>query len=120
MRILVKDVDASYRFYKDLIGLAIDAPAGDGPSDERHVHAQFGSRDDESSFMLTIQAAGRDAPAPARIGFRVDDVDAMHERLTRAGTPVQRAVEDKPWGRSAVYLDPDGNVVSLIERQQPR
>jgi predicted enzyme related to lactoylglutathione lyase len=120
MRILVKDVDASYRFYRDLIGLDIEAPAGDGPNDERHVHAQFGSREDESSFMLTIQAAGRDAPAQARIGFAVDDVDAMHERLIRAGTQVQRAVEDKPWGRSAVYLDPDGNLISLIERQHTR
>ena len=58
---------------------------------------------------------------PARlieIGFVVTDLDAVDERLRAAGTTIVRAPEDLPWGRTAVYRDPDGNSVSLT--QSPR
>ena len=43
------------------------------------------------------------------------EVDAMFERLTRAGHPGSLKPYDAPWGqRYATVLDPDRNLVDLF------
>jgi len=112
----VDDIDESFRFYRDLVGLDIEAPSVDGPDDQRHTHALWGDRDDGSLLVLTLSARGTEEPSRSRLGFYVDGLDDAHQRLVDAGVQVRRAPEEMPWGRSAAYLDPDGNMVSLTER----
>ena len=46
--------------------------------------------------------------------FFVDDVNAEHERLARAGVPVLSPPTDRPWGERTLHVaDPDGYVVEL-------
>ena len=48
------------------------------------------------------------------MAFFVDDPDAEHERLQRAGVTVLAAPTDRPWGERTLHVsDPDGNVVEL-------
>jgi lactoylglutathione lyase len=48
------------------------------------------------------------------VAFFVDDPDAEHERLRRAGVQVLAPPTDRPWGERTLHLaDPDGNVVEL-------
>src|SRR6266850_8500481 len=42
-------------------------------------------------------------------------IDLVQARLIVAGTPVVRPPEQRPWGRTAAYRDPDENTVSLTE-----
>jgi predicted enzyme related to lactoylglutathione lyase len=45
----------------------------------------------------------------------VSDLGVTHERLVRAAVEVVAPPEQKPWGRTARYRDPDGNEVGLTE-----
>jgi uncharacterized glyoxalase superfamily protein PhnB len=56
------------------------------------------------------------APARPWIGVWVDDVDAMHRRVTAAGVEVQPP-EDKPYGvRMMTVTDPEGNEWGFMRR----
>jgi uncharacterized protein len=112
----VRDVDAAFRFYRDLIGLDIEPPVSDGPNDDRHTHAVWGSAEAGTRLLLTLRPAGGEPLSVARLGFDVTDIDARHITLTKAGTTVRRPPQDTSWGRTAAYVDPDGNVVSLVQR----
>jgi predicted enzyme related to lactoylglutathione lyase len=52
----------------------------------------------------------------AQIAFRVDDLDAAHDRAVAAGAQVLHGPERQPWGTSARYEDADGNVIELTQR----
>ncbi len=46
--------------------------------------------------------------------FRVDDVDAEHERLVGLGVEIIQPPTTHPWGNRAMqFYDPDGNVITF-------
>ena len=51
----------------------------------------------------------------AQIAFRVDGIEAAHAVAVAAGARVLHAPIAQPWGRSARYNDPDGNVIELTQ-----
>lgn len=53
----------------------------------------------------------------AQIAFRVDNLEATHDRAMAAGAELVHPPKAQPWGTSARYRDPDGNVIELT--QQP-
>jgi predicted enzyme related to lactoylglutathione lyase len=66
-----------------------------------------------------VHGPARD-PLRLMVNLTVDDLDAEHARLARAGVPVQRAPEHEDWGGwVATYEDPDSNVVQLFQLQGP-
>ena len=87
-----------------------------GADTEPHVHASWGewTPGDPSLLMLNIYPASG-AITMSHIGFVVGDLAAAHARLVAANVAVVRAPEDRPWGRTAAYRDPDGNTVFLTE-----
>jgi len=69
------------------------------------------------------EADGCGAPLPVTaaerviLDFEVDDVDATYARLASIGVTWVMAPTDQPWGgRSAMFRDPDGNLVNLFTR----
>lgn len=116
----VADVGRSRRFYCELIGVSVGELETHGDDSEPHAHATWGewSGAEPSLLMLNIYPAPDAGATTSHIGFVVEDLDAVHERLRAAGTAVVRAPHDLPWGRAATYRDPDGNSVSLT--QSPR
>jgi len=81
-----------------------------------HAHASWGSwREGDAFLRLNLYPIREGAPTHSVIGFVVDDLDAVHERLLRAVVEVREPPTRKSWGRSATYADPDGNEVSLTE-----
>jgi catechol 2,3-dioxygenase-like lactoylglutathione lyase family enzyme len=55
-------------------------------------------------------------------GLRVKDLESLHEAFRDAGVPTKRrgrpnlqGITEQPWGRIATLLDPDGNLLRLIE-----
>ena len=54
------------------------------------------------------------------LNFKVDDVDAEHERLTDAGLSTVMPLEDHPWGdRGFSIVDPIGNSVYIYSDREP-
>jgi uncharacterized glyoxalase superfamily protein PhnB len=54
------------------------------------------------------------------LNFKVDDVDAEHQRLMAAGLQTAMPLEDHPWGdRGFSVIDPIGNAVYIYSDREP-
>jgi len=49
------------------------------------------------------------------VSFRVEDLEVAHARAEAAGAVVVHLPRSEPWGRSARYLDHNGNVIELTQ-----
>lgn len=111
----VRDLEASTRFYRDVLGLADRGRAKGGRlaffSAGRHHHD------------LACQAVGPDAPAPVpgapglyhiafMIGTTVEELEAARAGLKRHGVPVFGDWASDP-SRSISTRDPDGHEIEL-------
>ena len=64
--------------------------------------------------MPTFNGAG------VMLNFKVDDVDAEHTRLAKAGLQATMPLEDHPWGdRGFSIIDPIGNSVYIYSDREP-
>ena len=116
--ISVTSVKDSADFYRALLGV----PLRDESHDEElndpwygGVHAAYSWTD--GAFLHFAIYPSREPQRPvttaAQVGFHVEDFEAVHARLTKAGVPVIQEPREEPWGKTARYLDPDGNIVSI-------
>lgn len=119
VEIFARDVPRSVEFYR-LLGLAVPDPGEPDP----HVEVELpgGNRlafDAEQTITgMHPDWSPPDSAGRVAIAFGLAspaDVDAMFERLTKAGHPGSLQPFDAPWGqRYATVLDPDGNLVDLF------
>ena len=112
----VHDVKRSVRFYVDVLGFAIvSEPAG----------WIFVKKDD----CMIMLGECPDDMHPSKLGchnyfayLRVDDADAYHAQMQRAGVESLGAVENQPWGmREFGIRTPDGHRIRIgqvIGRQE--
>lgn len=115
IRIITDDVDRLAAFYERVTG---QTPARPAP-----VFAQFSGPGATLAIAspATVAMLG-DALAPAGnrsviVEFEVDDVDAEFARLEPELTDIVLPPSTMPWGiRSALFRDPDGNLVNLFSR----
>lgn len=72
----------------------------------------------EGEFLHFALYQGKDGRVTQRsqVAFRVVDLEAAHARAVDAGAALIHGPQAQPWGRSARYEDPDGNVIELTER----
>jgi catechol 2,3-dioxygenase-like lactoylglutathione lyase family enzyme len=110
------DFDTARKFYEGVLGLHL-------VEDE----APFALVFNVQGTMLRVTKVGKHTPAPSTVlGWHVESIVAVVERLTEAGVKFQRyqGLNDKdahgiwtaPGGaRIAWFTDPDGNVLSLTE-----
>jgi uncharacterized glyoxalase superfamily protein PhnB len=76
----------------------------------------FVQRDHESWPVVT---RGRGVVGTL-LAFVVDDVDAEHERLARAGLEVVLPLVTEPWGQRRFQVaGPDGVFVEVLQRVEP-
>jgi predicted enzyme related to lactoylglutathione lyase len=116
IRIITGDVDRLAAFYELVTGLAATRPAP--------VFAEIAT--DRGTLAIgstaTVGMLGAAAPTPSAnssviIEFLVEDVDAEFERLKQNLEDVVLTPTTMPWGnRSALFRDPDGNLVNLFSR----
>lgn len=115
----VSDLEASLRFYRDLVGLALE-PGVNEPADDPWIgghHAELSWREGAYlHFALFRVRQGRRPTAGAELGLHVGDVYGVHERMVAAGVVVLHEPRKEPWGITARYSDPDGNIVGVTSR----
>jgi catechol 2,3-dioxygenase-like lactoylglutathione lyase family enzyme len=124
VNLCVSDVDRSLAFYLDVLGLEFvekyQAPAG-----ECH-RLRFG----ESFVKLTDPKTPPGEPGPTGIDgaigyravtFNVTDFDDVWAAATGAGAPIHMEYTAYPKAglKVGMVLDPDGNVVELLQRGTP-
>lgn len=116
IRIITDDVDRLAGFYELVTGTTASRPAP--------VFAEFRTPGGVLAIgsAATVAMLGEHAPQPGSnnsiiIEFLVDDVDAEFARLRESLDDVVLEPTTMPWGnRSALFRDPDGNLVNLFSR----
>src|SRR5688572_18036363 len=119
--ITVADLDRALRFYRDGLGLPTEGVIGQEFGPEAHVvfvKMQTGltlALWPRTSLLKEARIA--DSPPSAaefslahNVGSRAE-VDALFERVRKAGATITREPHEPPWGGYAGYFqDPDGHV----------
>ncbi|PCC71718.1 Glyoxalase-like domain-containing protein [Nannocystis exedens] len=81
-----------------------------------NVSLDFVQRDHES---WPVAARGKQVTG-SLLALLVDDVDAEHERLSRAGVTIVLPLITEPWGQRRFQVaGPDGLFVEVLQRVEP-
>ncbi len=117
----VRDLDASIRFYCDLLGMKLlrrkDYPGGEFTL----AFVGFGDESDHTVLELTWNWGRTDyqlGDAFGHIALGVDDIHATCERLRAAGAKITREPGPMKHGTTVIAFleDPNGYKIELIER----
>lgn len=108
IRVLVgtTDFDGATRFYGDVLGFPVqehwDAPDGRGTLFRCASSGVIEIFEDSPHHPA-------EAPRGVKVAVEVDDVDALHDRVRRAGVAIVDPIGDRPWGhRNFEIHDPGG------------
>jgi uncharacterized glyoxalase superfamily protein PhnB len=114
------DARALIRFLVDVVGFEETAVYGDG---DRVDHAQL-SWPEGGGIMMGSAGRGDLSPPAGSSGAYVvtDAVDAIHDRMVKAGATIVRPIEDTDYGSHGFSArDPEGNLWSFgTYRGEPR
>jgi len=103
--LLVKDLEASIAFYRDVIGFEVRNATEDGS------FALLGKG------LAEVALVQNDAPPAEQAYLYVRGIEALNERCREAGCEVARELVEHPWGlRDFVVRDPDGHLIGIGER----
>lgn len=114
VKLSVANLAASAAFYAEVLGLVATR--------ETSKFVSFGA----ISLIDALYAADLSGGAVRldrsvsrnRIEIHVSDVEAIHARLVEHHVRVVQPITVMPWGERSLHcLDPDGNVVELVERR---
>ena len=120
--LVVRDYDAAIRFFVDLLQFELveDTPSltNDGRP-KRWVVVRPGGG--QTGILLAradgdqqLESAGRQFAGRVGMFLRVDDFDAVYQRLDSAGVRFVSAPRDEPYGRVVVFEDLEGNRWDLL------
>ena len=133
--IVVSDMERSFRFYRDLLGLTLVRMMEEcgeyidtvlSLRNARVITAKF-SADRGSTLieLLEFKSHGREpseerevyAIGPSHVALTVDDLDAVYRQLLRAGVRFNNPPRPSPDGYAKVAFcrDPDGTLIELVE-----
>ncbi len=130
--LLVRNLERSLRFYRDLLGLTvtkrltIDGGYVDDVFGRRgvkltYVKLQFPGREPACEPPLELHYWHRPRRLPARgfhhISFTVTDLAGEYRRLKRRGVRFLSKPLSSPYAKTRLCFccDPDGNLIELIE-----
>ena len=112
----VSDLDRSSALYRDGFGLDFHFADHDGEdlwTSGRHAATTW--TDGAFLHFALYQSKDGSVTTGAQVAFAVDDLEAAHQRALAAGAELVHEPEGQPWGRSARYRDPDGNIIELTQ-----
>ena len=116
----VADLARSAAFYRAAFGINFHSDCND-PADDTWYggeHSAFSWTDGAFLHFALFPALPpeRAVSRDVQLGFAVDDIAAAHAKAVAAGARVVHGPRAEPWGATARYRDPDGNLVSITQR----
>lgn len=118
VRLLAGDFPASFRFYRDVLGLEPRMGEESGPYAEfqagETILALFG-RGAMAQAVSGVTASSGNPSDQVVLCLAVDDVDSTLAEVERKGASVVADPQDRPdWNvRTAHLRDPEGNLIEL-------
>jgi catechol 2,3-dioxygenase-like lactoylglutathione lyase family enzyme len=113
LTIPTNDVEASKRFYGEVLGLPFVKQWGNLPGFEYQAG-------DLTLAIMDPTAFGQEfRPNSGMLAFAVDDVDAAREALKAEGVEFLNDMIDSGVCHQAIFRDPCGNVLDLHHRYAP-
>jgi catechol 2,3-dioxygenase-like lactoylglutathione lyase family enzyme len=117
--LMVEDVAATAAFYQRHLAFE--------PLFEADWYVHLRSSEDETVNLAilrydhhTIPPTGRAKTQGLLLNFEVEDVDAVHDRLSAAGLPILLSLRDEEFGqRHFITADPNGVLIDVITPIQP-
>ncbi len=105
--IVVKDMDRSVKFYRDVVGLKL-------------LFSQSNwSQFDAGHIILGLHPEGEEVKVSPTTGFSigvyVDDIMKATSELKRRGGKIAIEPRNEPFGRWALLKDPDGYNIQVVE-----
>ena len=118
----VSDLNRSFEFYTKLLGIPLTRSDHDADLDDLWYggdHAAFSwTTGGYLHFALyPAKEPHRPVTRASQIGFHIDDFNNIHQHMIAANIAVLEHPRDEPWGLTARYLDPDGNIVSITKNE---
>jgi predicted enzyme related to lactoylglutathione lyase len=119
VKIVVADLDAAERFYREALGLQLLGRSTAPDSDYAQEECFMGVPGAQTPQLLLIRYLSRPTPAPgeAWTGFDVSNLDETVTAVERGGGKLLLAAHDVPeYGlRVAVVADPEGHMIELTQ-----
>lgn len=109
----VSDQDRAKRFYRDVLGFELLCEEPMGPAQKWIQLAPNGCA---TTIALVTWLDAMPPGTLQGVMVNVDDIDREHARLSSLGLELT-PIGSEPWGRYAMFKDPDGN--GWILRQAP-
>ena len=116
----VSDLDLSVDFYRDIISIPLRDESHDTELNDPWyggAHAAYSWTD--GAFMhfalYPLRLPDRPVSTGTQIGFHLENFEEIHQAIVKAGVKVIQEPRQEPWGFTARYLDPDGNIVSITK-----
>lgn len=114
--IFVKDVEASRRFYEELLGQEVLMDHGPNVGFVGGFAIWQADHADQMIFRRPSSERGQLGRGNCELYFEADDLDAVWARLSEAGVQVVHPLREQPWGQRVFHLyDPDGHIVEFGE-----
>ncbi len=106
-----KDPNTLYSWYEQHLGLMRSGGCFAFPASAQRAQVVFALFGQQDAYFPPMQ--------PAMINLQVDDLDAVLDRLTNEGVPVDPKREDYSFGKFGWFTDPEGNRVELWQPATP-
>ena len=110
----VSDQERARDFYVDVLGFELLRQNEMGPAQQ---WIQVVPKGGQTSITLVNWFDSMPAGSLNGLVLHTDDLDAQVADLTARGVEVPDGIQSEPWGRFAVFADPDGN--RLVLRGHP-
>jgi lactoylglutathione lyase len=112
-----EDLATARRFYEEVFGLDVHF------EDDNSAVFKFGetlvnllAAGEAPGLVTPANVAARESGVRFQFTLRVDDVDAVCERLKGRGVEILNGPIDRPWGiRTASFRDPGGHIWEIAK-----
>ena len=113
--IYVTDQEAANRFWEEQVGFETRRDLSMGAEARWLEMAPPGA---ESCIVIFPKSMMKDwAERKPSLVFECDDIEETHKSMTERGVQFSQEPKDMPWGKFAIFLDPEGNWYGLRERE---
>lgn len=114
--IFVRDIEASRRFYEELLGQEVLMDHGPNVGFVGGFAIWQVDHADQMIFERSSSEEGQLGRENCELYFEADDLDAVWARLSDADVQFVHPVREHPWGQRVFRLyDPDRHIVELGE-----